>query len=348
MKKALIAILLSIIANSIASSSALACTGYAVYSDTAYYGMNFDYPDVPISFGIFDDNGTKIFHMDFKNGDYFVPTVGMNNEGMFASCQMLYPAGEIVNTPDENELSISEAFINSLTRQSVDINNLVKDKILVNQYLTLHTLIADSSGNAMVLEAGKDGNLISGIDSKSFMVMTNFPNASIAKGAEKDVSGVGSDRYRTAYEYIEQNIDSFDYDKAFSVLEATIQKSGYPTQSSMVFIPDKSEVYIAIKRDFNKVWKVDIEKGTLEAYSGFDQAYSFNLSEGDIMMDSLISPTEGVKNAAATAASAFRLNNTVDRNIIIYIVGAAVLLIASVTFCFIIYRRKRQKNNAGR
>ncbi len=71
-----------------------ACTSFAVYSAETWYGMNFDYPEVELRFTLNRAGELKLFQMEFRQGDGFVPTVGMNSAGLFASCQMLYPEVE--------------------------------------------------------------------------------------------------------------------------------------------------------------------------------------------------------------------------------------------------------------
>lgn len=347
MKKVLVVVLLLTIVSTLPSAKALACTGYAVYSDTVYYGMNFDYPDVPISFNIsYDNSGIKFFHMDFKEEDTYIMTVGMNDKGRFASCQMLYNGGNLVSTIKENEIGVGDVFLGSLcSNPSFDeIIDYLSDHRLVDLYRNLHTLIADPSGKAMVLEAGKENNLISDIGDKQFIVMTNFLNSSIKDDDKKDVSGVGSDRYLTAYNYIQENIDSFDYDKAFNVLESTVQTSTYPTQSSMVFLPEKLEIYIALNRNFNKIWKVDIEKGTIESFAGFDKDYCYNIDNGSIMMGNLTNPSDDEKNIASKAASASDKDTKADQKTVIYIASIVTMMIAAIAFYFIIYHCKKDKH----
>ena len=72
-----------------APASPWACTSFAVYSNGPLYGMNFDYSEVPIRFTIREFGDLSVFQMEFNvDGDY-IPTVGMNSKGLFASCQML-------------------------------------------------------------------------------------------------------------------------------------------------------------------------------------------------------------------------------------------------------------------
>ncbi len=47
-------------------SISIACTGYAVYTDKVWYGMNFDYPpESDIRFSVSDFESYRIFTMQF-------------------------------------------------------------------------------------------------------------------------------------------------------------------------------------------------------------------------------------------------------------------------------------------
>lgn len=272
-------------------SQVFACTSFAVYLQETVYGMNFDYPDVKIRYAISTIDGVKVFHMDFDIYGNLASTVAMNENGFFVSMEQLYPDAPIVEELLENQIDMHDfAAMSPFYNNSVEeIIEFISDKQVVNHYLTTHNLFADRTGNAMVLEVGDNENVISKINGK-FIVMTNFAYSELKNKDYRDVYGVGSDRYATAYEYISEHIDAFDIDKGFDVLQNTIQEFGtYPTQSSMVFDPEKGEVYIAVKQDFSKIWKVNIEKGIIEGFKGFENPVKFEIDENGIFADELIS-----------------------------------------------------------
>jgi len=268
-----------------------ACTSFAVYSQNTVYGMNFDYPDAKIRYSVSAYDGVKVFHMDVYMFNNFATIAAMNDKGFFVSIQQLYPDGPIVKELSENQVEMHDfaAATPYYTESVEEVIRYISDKKVVNHYLTIHDLFADRTGNAMVLEAGENGSVISRMDGK-FIVMTNFANSELKNKDYKDVNGAGSDRYATAYDYISEHIDTFDLDKGFGVLKNTVQDSGYhPTQSSMVFDPENAAVYIAIKQDFSKIWKVDIQKGTVEGYKGFENPVELEINEDGILADELIS-----------------------------------------------------------
>ena len=75
--------------------------------------------------------------------------------------------------------------------------------------------------------------------------MTNFPNGKFKETNYKEVHGIGADRYICAYEYINNNNDSFGIKEAFEVLNKTSQENTLCTNS---IEPLKNEIYISFKK----------------------------------------------------------------------------------------------------
>jgi hypothetical protein len=262
-----------------------ACTGFAVYSGRTLYGMNFDYPPNEVRFSIEEHEAGALFLGSFLMGDHYASTVGMNEHGLFASDQMVFPARATVDEPAEDELFIWDAFYEGLREcESVDeVLTWIGDRHVV-QYpsLQLHNLYADPSGNAMVLECGAAENVITEIEGP-FLVMTNFHNGDFRGLALRDIAGVGAERYRVAHRYIEENLDGFDVDHGLEVLRRTSMATGdYRTRYSLVFDPVALEVYIALERDYDHIWKASLTERTIETYRGFDEHHVLPLDETGI------------------------------------------------------------------
>ena len=247
------------------------CTSFAVYADETLYGMNFDYPEVEIRFSIQDDNTIKVFWMEFQQGEGFGPTVGMNSEGLFASCQMLFPEREPGTKSNERDVYTWEVFVEALLGfdSVAEVDEFLSERRVIDWVVTLHDLFADVHGDAMVVEVGDQENVITRTED-DFIVMTNFPNADFADASYAEVDGVGADRYKLAYEHILDNMESFDVEKGLEVLERAVSTADYGTLVSMVFDPEKGEVYIVLDRDFTHIWKASIDGATVETYAGYD------------------------------------------------------------------------------
>lgn len=118
--------------------------------------------------------------------------------------------------------------------------------------------------------------------------MTNFPNPP-GETSKNKVSGAGSNRYVKAANYINGTINTFGYNEGIETLKMTMQKRGsYPTQCSMLFDPKNSEVYLFLKQNYEKIWKVSIDNKTIETFSGFDTKEVINIDEEGVLISNLL------------------------------------------------------------
>jgi len=273
-----------------------ACTSFAVYSKNVYYGMNFDYPDVNFRFNITRNGSSKIFYgeMEWEKGVY-KQVAGMNSNGLFSSSQIMLPTKASVFIPGEKTVNMPELTFEGLRNfnEVKDIKKYLRDKKLINMYVnySYHDIFADKKGNAFIAEVGEKENKI--IDMKDrFIVMTNFPNNDYLGNDSSEVGGAGDDRYKIANEYILSKKDNFSLNDGLEVLKKTVQgkEGGWPTQCSMLFDPQKNEVYVILKSDFSKVWKASIDKGTVETFSGFKEFTKLESDYNGITLEEMTNP----------------------------------------------------------
>ena len=285
--KVMLAVILLIISF---GAQAFACTGFAVYVKETLYGINFEYPYLEINYALDSKNDHKVFKMSFQyaNGKT-ASTVGMNDKGLFASTQILNPIQALTTTKNDNEIEMGELAIKSLydydnVKAVEDFLNTTK---VINQYETLHTMFADKTGNAMTVEAGKEGNRLTKIDGK-YMIMTNFPETSIKGKTLHEIQGVGANRYKMADKMISDGFNTFDLDAAILTLLRTAQiDSQYSTQCSFVFRPEKNEVYLMLWREYDRVWKISMNDNTIETYKGFAENHKLTLDSKGVTLSQL-------------------------------------------------------------
>ena len=275
-----------------------ACTSFAVYSPQPLYGMNWDYPDAAAYLRL---NQPQEYHKVFSFGfetEYGMATNGsMNDQGMIALIQDLHP--RVDNTAAIGDDSVDDmhdfaGWIPYVFSSAQEVRALLDSGTYVaNKYHTMHDLIADAAGSAFVLEEESGQNVLS-LAEDGVLVMTNFPNCQIEKAdfsksetALFNASGfVGVDRYLTVHEVIALNRDDFDVARGFEALEKAAQGGMYRTRFSGVYDPLKMEVYVALERDFEHIWKISLVGETVETYLGFNETklrFSFaELCQGDL------------------------------------------------------------------
>jgi len=255
--------------------SPFACSCFAVYGDRPVYGMNFDYPDCEVKFTIGSKGGLRIFEMKFSRGGKFIGTVGMNSAGLFVSSQMCYPEVVSGKRPGTGEIFIWKVYTHSLPRCETvaEVLDYVSDKKAVPCTVSLHEFVADAYGNAMAVEIGGSGNEITKMDGNS-MVMTNFPVCAFRGKPAGETCGVGADRYQVITRHIRKHRGHFGLEEAMGTLERAAMTGEWATRCSMVFLPENGEVYIALGRDYDHIWKLSLEEKTIETHEGFDAPWS--------------------------------------------------------------------------
>ena len=253
--------------------SASACTGFAVYSGKTLFGMNFDYPPNEVRFSIEEHDVGAVFFGSFWMDEHYAHTVGMNERGLFATDQMVSPPRAATESPSESELYVWNAFYDGLcTWESVQgvLDWIGKRRLVQYPDLFLHNLYADPTGNAAIVEAGIGGNIITPIEG-SFLVITNFHNGDFRGLDLRDIVGDGAERYRVVTRSITERFAAFDVDDAFDALRRAATSSGpFRTRYSLVFDPETLEVYVALERDYDHLWKTSLSDRTIETYRGFD------------------------------------------------------------------------------
>lgn len=284
----LLAFLLFVTVLALYPARAHACTSFAVYRQNTLYGMDFDYSDVPIRYVISQNGGTAVFHVDFETYGRYVPIAGMNEHGLFLAVQMLYP--EALKTPggEEKELhTFAQEALFSMQSVEEALRALEYQRV-VNSFLMLHCMLADKNGTAIVLEPGDGENRITQ-NPGDYLVMTNFFNADFYHPDTRRMENVDCTRYLAAENCILQRGDAFSIADGMATLESAMQKDGdYPTQNSIVCDPTNGEIYIAIRGEFETVWKVSLQEKTIENFRGIAKPIKLELGEEGISAQTLV------------------------------------------------------------
>lgn len=292
--------------------------------------MNFDYPPRELRFRLISQNERLVFRMEFPQEGAWYSTVGMNSDGVFSSVQMLFPEWPAVQAgPDQMYLWRVSDYALEETSSVSQTMDLLSSRHVVEGETSLHTMIADSQGNAFVLEPGKENHRITPIQGK-FLLMTNFPLADFAGKESSQTQGTGADRYQKAWTHIAETLDRFDAAQAFETLDRARSDGDFPTLCSMVFLPNRGEVLIALNRDFGKIWRVALRDGTVSTYQGFAEPVELPITESGILASDLL------KNSVQTESSLH-----IGRWILLGVgTGAATGLLAWFMYRCILARKK--------
>jgi hypothetical protein len=253
--------------------------------------MNFDYPaHLELRFAITEHNGINVFRQQFVQGSMVADIAGMNTHGLLSTQQLVGPTPENITGHSSNTLYLWDLHNGALTQfanipQVIDW--LTTRTLIHHPDIPLHSLLADASGQAVVAEVGGQGNALTPIEGE-FHVMTNFPLYQFAGKSYEEVEGSGSTRYKIAYRYLLEQAEHFSIEHGLALLQAAINTSAeYPTRCSMVFDPMAQEIYVALEGDFEKIWKVSLQDGTMESWKGFREPIKFPLTAEGVLASSL-------------------------------------------------------------
>ncbi len=193
-------------------------------ADLIFFAINFSFSTACTSFAVYSNN----------------TVYGMNMKGLFVSCQGLIPDEKPPAARRKNQIStwIFHQMALSRFERVHQAKDFLNNKQMVQAMGTsLHNLVADRLGDAMVVETGETENQITEIQDR-YMVMTNFPIYQLKGKSYEEAEGIGSERYKIAHRYIKSNLKDFDIEKGMEVLKLAQNKSKtYPTRCSMVFDP---------------------------------------------------------------------------------------------------------------
>lgn len=269
------------------------CTSFAVYGqEKAIYGMNFDADEIDLKLKVNSYNDMNLFYFSGLAGNKYRDIAGFNSEGLFICTQAVKYSPGFKSSCDENDWFAFDIFDEALkkTRKTSEFFEILNKRVIsyprnpLFPDLGLHTIIADKTGDAFILEEGNDTNIVSPCHN-DFAIMTNFPNGDFKEANYNKVYGIGADRYICAHEYIDNNIHSFGINEAFEVLSKTSQKD---TLCSIVYEPLKNEIYISFKKDLRKKWKISIIEKTIQSLDGFFSNNKIQFTNGEIFVNDLI------------------------------------------------------------
>ena len=252
--------------------------------------MNFDFPEVELKFRISKEASQAVFYLCVEGRGTFHETTGMNAAGLFAASQILLAPFEINPLPTDRLVSPRDVFYQALqTGFKIDdvLDILGTRRLGYRTDRKGHYLYADRHGAACVLEPAPDGNAIYR-SARPFIIMTNRPVRRDMDRAAEHLARLGLDRYQIAHAIIQDRFSTFGIEDAFEVLRQTqLWKGRFKTLISMVFDPQAGQVYLALSRDFDRIYRIHMQDHQVETFSGFGSYWRSELGEDGITMSQL-------------------------------------------------------------
>ncbi|MGE5623882.1 MAG: hypothetical protein ACM3UP_02535 [Methanocella sp.] len=264
-----------------------ACTSFAVYSNRTVYGANLDWPGQPeLRFRLEQGRaGAPVLFMDFAAPPGFVWMSGLNSEGLFVTLQEV-PPRQYVGFSPASAVSLDGVLFEALLSASTtgEVEAMIGGRRLLSPPgFALHSLVADRRGQTLILEPGAGAPAVIR-NTANYAVMTNFYLSDFPGADPASVEGPGADRYRAAVDELSRVMGALDLETGLGVL---VRSSQDMTQASLLVFPGERMVYLALRRDWSRLYCIDLERRTVSTFRGFRKARKASLTAAGLLASEL-------------------------------------------------------------
>ncbi len=244
------------------------CTSFVVKGDRTWIGMNFDISARPIKLVYQKDS--QLLVMQEEQGQY-LPAFGINQKGTFMNLHMVEANAAGAYRRGKDCVHIMRLFEDVMGEKLApgEVTSFVNDHLIVNvPGHSVQSLVAGTEV-ACVVQPGRQVIEITSSDRQT-LVLTNF-SLSDAKEKDSPVSDApGADRYRIVSERLASLQTVLDVETSFSILEDAVQQGGdFPTQLSLVVLPEERLVHFALHGNFAKTYCFSFDDRHIRTTKGF-------------------------------------------------------------------------------
>lgn len=263
------------------------CTSYVVRGERTWIGMNFDISERPIKLACQKDSRLIVWQ---EEGGQFFPALGINKSGTFMNLHMVEANEAGRYRRGKDCVHIMKLFDQVLGEKLAleDVPGFADNHSIVNvPGHSVHSLIAGEGRRACIVEPGKK-TLDFALEDGQFVVQTNFSLCAVRENGGIAADSTGADRYRTVFERLAAIQGKVDVETAFSLLQEAAQRTGgYPTQLSLVALPDEAAVYFALKARFERVYRFSFDDRQIRTERGFLHSRQGSLAGKGLLISEL-------------------------------------------------------------
>lgn len=263
------------------------CTSFVSYGDRTLIGMNFDISDRAIKLVYQKDSQLLVMQQE---KDAFFPALGINKSGTFMNLHMVEENAAGAYRRGKNCVHIMKLFDDVLSEKLAleDVPAFASDHAIVNvPGYSVHSLIANGERRACLVEPGRKPLQLDSEDVK-FVVQTNFSlmDAKDSKGAADGSYGV--ERFHLANERLASVQGRVGVEDGFSVLQETAQLRGdFPTQLSLISVPEEGVVYFALQADFERIFSFSFHDQQIRTKQGFQTSRNSPVTRKGVLLSEL-------------------------------------------------------------
>lgn len=243
---------------------------FVVNSQKTYYGFNAGSLNKELRFRYKQQNRQNFLYVDLFENNQFYTIGAYNSKGIFILIQD-HPGSLLQNrlSPTEFENHFSEILFGASTIPSLNSEEFSMNKwIIPNSNL----IFADKFGNTISVYSDNDDYQLYENDLPYLGITYRYPYDEFNNNL--DNSGQNF-LYTQLMDEINKTDENFSEELGLKIL--TKFQPLNDTLISILISPNDNQVFVSLDKNANEVWRFDINGGTVETYTGFDQNHKANI-----------------------------------------------------------------------
>ena len=254
---------------------------FIIYADEPFYGLNIDNNRGEIRFRISTDHKYRVLFFDILQDGVYYPVSAVNDQGVFISTQ------DVINKLPRQYLTISQfenIFGDILFNQTsipdpknIDLGNSpfnINNKII---------LFGDKHQKAFYIESLDHVSRLV-LKTNSYLIASPYIFSS-PEETNSELFQKANFNYRELQESLEERKSDFSIMNGFTALGSASPLSNEIT--SIMIDSSHNKIYVALAKDFEKIWMINLDGLTVETFSGFDKYHKGNVPKGGITSSDL-------------------------------------------------------------
>lgn len=243
---------------------------FVVNSQKTFYGFNAGSINKELRFRFNQQNRQNFLFIDLFENNQFYTIGAYNSKGVFILIQD-HPGSRQQNRllPREFEDHFSELLFGASTIPDINSEEFSMNKwIIPNSNL----IFADKFGKTIIIFSENNDYQLYQNDLPYQGITYRYPYDELNNNLNND----SLDLFHTQLmDEINKTDENFSEDFGLKIL--TEFQPVNDTLTSILISPNDNQVYVSLDKNANEVWRFDINGGTVETYSGFDQNHKANI-----------------------------------------------------------------------
>jgi hypothetical protein len=254
---------------------------FIVYSDKPFYGLNVDNNRGEIRFRISTEHKHRVLFFDILDNSVYYPFAAVNDQGVFIATQDV----TIQSPPKYLTISEFENMFGDILFNNSSIPDIRNIELGNSTYIVNNKVImfADINQNAFYTETLNNISRLV-LKTNSFLIASPYI-FSLPEETNSDFFQSADFNYRKLQASLEERQANFSIMNGFNALGSASPSSNEIT--SIVLDPAQNKIYIALLKDYEKIWMINLDGLTVETFSGFDKYHKGNVPKGGITSNDL-------------------------------------------------------------